>query len=169
MNKDDLKHISRLEQRPEDNGNTVGWNVRMQRDNSKISKLFSDSVYGGKEKALEAAMAFRDTILEGWEESTEGLVQEPITYAKNSTGVPGIRLTQLREYKDRTADYFQFNWTDPETGKYRHKHWRIGRKGDEDYQQRYDEKLQEAEAFSDKINRKRYGKRWDRWKEQRTS
>ena len=46
-------------------GNTRGWWVRFQRSTESgtkrvISKMFSDTVHGGKVKALKAAIAWRD-------------------------------------------------------------------------------------------------------------
>lgn len=54
----DLKYITRFEF-----GRTRAWWVRIQRLSFNKTKLFSDKAYGGKRKALLAAMKYRDAIL----------------------------------------------------------------------------------------------------------
>lgn len=46
----------------EDN-NTHAWLVQVERNHQSPRKLFSDSIYGGKRKALQAAIQFRDETL----------------------------------------------------------------------------------------------------------
>ena len=53
-----MKHITRFEY-----GNTRGWWVRIRRKPNPCSKLFSDGKYGGKEQALEKAVAWREEKL----------------------------------------------------------------------------------------------------------
>ena len=77
------KHITRL-----DYQKTHGWWVRIRRKSNPCSKLFSDGVYGGRDKALAAAIAWRD----------EKLVLAPKQAIRTSesssktvkTGVPGL-------------------------------------------------------------------------------
>jgi hypothetical protein len=54
-----LTYITRM-----DHGNTHGWWVRVYKDSKPLeSKLFSDGVYGGKEKAKKQAQDYRDTVV----------------------------------------------------------------------------------------------------------
>lgn len=54
-----LTYITRM-----DHGNTHGWWVRVYKDSKPVeSKLFSDGVYGGKEKAKKEAQAHRDKVV----------------------------------------------------------------------------------------------------------
>jgi hypothetical protein len=45
-----------------DSKRTHAWLVQVQRDYKKTVKLFSDSLYGGKRKSLQAAINFRDQL-----------------------------------------------------------------------------------------------------------
>ena len=42
---------------------THAWRVTLQRHNDIVVKMFSDSIYGGKRKALKAAVICRDELL----------------------------------------------------------------------------------------------------------
>lgn len=53
------KHISRLEL-----SRTRGWNIRLCVNGQQARCLVSDSRFGGKERALEAARKVRDQVLE---------------------------------------------------------------------------------------------------------
>jgi hypothetical protein len=54
-----LTYITRM-----DHGNTHGWWVRVYKDSKPVeSKLFSDGVYGGKNKAKVEAQAHRDKVV----------------------------------------------------------------------------------------------------------
>lgn len=54
-----LTYITRM-----DHGNTHGWWVRVYKDSKPLeSKLFSDGVYGGKEKAKKEAQDYRDKVV----------------------------------------------------------------------------------------------------------
>ena len=52
------KHISRVE-----TGRTNGWQVRLMRNGIKHSKFFSIKRFGGIDAALEASLAYRDSLL----------------------------------------------------------------------------------------------------------
>ena len=55
-----LTYITRM-----DHGNTHGWWVRVYKDSKPVeSKLFSDGVHGGKEKAKRQAQEHRDKIVQ---------------------------------------------------------------------------------------------------------
>lgn len=51
------KGVSRIEQEAR---NTFGWYVRVTFNKQKRVKFFSDAAHGGRDKALEAAVAFRN-------------------------------------------------------------------------------------------------------------
>lgn len=54
-----LTYITRM-----DHGNTHGWWVRVYKDSKPVeSKLFSDGVHGGKEKAKKQAQEHRDKVV----------------------------------------------------------------------------------------------------------
>ncbi len=78
-----LKHITRL-----DYQKTHGWWVRIRRKSNPSSKLFSDGVYGGRDKALEAALAWRDDKLTAAPKQTTRTTESSSKTIK--TGVPGL-------------------------------------------------------------------------------
>lgn len=78
-----LKHITRL-----DYQKTHGWWVRIRRKSNPSSKLFSDGVYGGRDKALEAAKAWRDEKLSSAPKQTTRTTES--TSKSIKTGVPGL-------------------------------------------------------------------------------
>ena len=78
-----LKHITRL-----DYQKTHGWWVRIRRKSNPCSKLFSDGVYGGREKALEAAIAWRDEKLAHAPKQAIRTTESSSKTVK--TGVPGL-------------------------------------------------------------------------------
>ncbi|MFW6100654.1 MAG: hypothetical protein ACOC90_04650 [Bacteroidota bacterium] len=54
-----MKHISRIDQ-PE--VGTHGWQIRIHSQGKYNRKFFSDSVHGGREKALKKAQKYRDAF-----------------------------------------------------------------------------------------------------------
>ena len=83
-----LKHITRL-----DYQKTHGWWVRIRRKSNPCSKLFSDGVYGCKEKALEAALQWRDEKLSTSPKQKSRTIESSSKTVK--TGVPGLCLSLI--------------------------------------------------------------------------
>lgn len=82
------KHITRL-----DHQNTHGWWVRIRRKSNPCSKLFSDGVYGCKQKALEAAIDWRDKKLVISPRQFSRTIESSSKNVK--TGVPGLCLSLI--------------------------------------------------------------------------
>ena len=78
-----LKHITRL-----DYQKTHGWWVRIRRKSNPCSKLFSDGVYGGRDKAQGVAMAWRDEKLSSAPKQVNRTLESSSKTIK--TGVPGL-------------------------------------------------------------------------------
>jgi hypothetical protein len=99
------KLITRIDHR-----NTHGWNVRIVSDGHTHSKLFSDGVYGGKRKALDAARKHRDRL-------HRKLLGRPVPErreirfgnARNTTGVVGVSLS-VRQRGSAIYEYFVATW-----------------------------------------------------------
>lgn len=118
MAKSGHKNISRINQ-PE--RKTVGWYVRVTFNNQQRSKFFSDHVHGGKEKALEAAIAYRNEV--------EGELGKPRTErlviahnSRNRTGIMGVR-RKTKVIKTKTGErvvnnVYEVTWN-PEPGRLR--------------------------------------------------
>ena len=91
-----LKHITRL-----DYQKTHGWWVRIRRKSNPCSKLFSDGVYGSQEKALEAAIAWRDEKLITAPKQTVRTAESSSKTVK--TGVPGLCVSFVKGAKGNLA------------------------------------------------------------------
>lgn len=118
MAKSGHKNISRINQ-PE--RKTVGWYVRVTFNNQQRSKFFSDHVHGGTEKALEAAIAYRNEVEEQLgKPRTERLV---IAHnSRNRTGIMGVR-RKTKVIKTKTGErvvnnVYEVTWN-PEPGRLR--------------------------------------------------
>lgn len=162
---EEMHNISRIEQERDNGGNTYGWYVRVQRDQKRISKLFSDGVHGGKEKALEKAKTYRDEVLDEWERYCGPKSSKPIQYKKSNVGYPGLTLTEKKE-RNGPAKYFNVNYTD-EDGNRRSKSVYIAYVDDPEFDRKYEEKLEKAKKLVDELNYKRFGGRWHFFKKHR--
>ncbi len=78
-------HITRF-----DYGRTRGWWVRIRRQPNPCSKLFSDRIFGSSEKALEAALAWRDEKLE--DRPLRKYRYQESVHKRIKTGVVGLYL-----------------------------------------------------------------------------
>src|SRR5699024_9414941 len=86
-----MKNILRM-----DSAGVRGWRVQMVINGEQTSKLFSDRVIGSKQEALDAALAYRETL---WEkrgetefahESYGKSCYYPHRLGENSPGVVGV-------------------------------------------------------------------------------
>jgi len=108
-----MKNIRRVEV-----GQTRGWQVHMQRSGEKYTKLFSDSVWGGRESAREAARRHRDRldkILPEPSPPSDHLhrdeVREKAWKTLTSTGVKGIGFT-MQMSQGTTYPFVQSMWAE---------------------------------------------------------
>ena len=62
-NPDSEANIRRIDTKPKAKKQTHGFQVHLLRGAASVTKLFSDSMYGGKEGARRAARKFRRTAL----------------------------------------------------------------------------------------------------------
>jgi hypothetical protein len=86
---------------------THGWQVRVRRDGERLSKFFADARHGGREGALEAAVLYRDHLLE--------TLPEPDARPRkawSNTGVVGLSVREKQEGKGGGKVYVQLNWID---------------------------------------------------------
>ena len=98
-NKDSVKNIKRI-----DSTKTHGWQVHVRRGGELRTKLFSDRVHGGKTKALKAAKAYRDDLLDDMAHLAKPLWKIDRT-PKTNTGELGCSKTEYtnRSGKTRTV------------------------------------------------------------------
>lgn len=100
------RNISRIETPSAANEVNGGWEVRMQRQRSKYSRFFADSVYGGKLAALREAKSYRDELELTLSKMT--VEQKSFTPSvRNQSGVVGVR---RHRQKDRHGDFEYHYW-----------------------------------------------------------
>lgn len=125
------KNVFRIE-----TGNTRGWQVRIERNKEAHSRLFSDSLHGGTDGALEAALAWRDAKLEelpDYETPTAHLhtpeVRRKAAEAVNRTGVIGIGFSMYAQKNGEPAPYVTCHWRDPESGRRKSSSYSVNKHG----------------------------------------
>jgi hypothetical protein len=62
-NPDSEENIRRIDTKPRAKKQTHGFQVHFLRGNQTVTKMFSDSLYGGKEGARRAARKFRNSTI----------------------------------------------------------------------------------------------------------
>ncbi len=121
------RNITRLERQ-----STGGWLVRVMRRGELSSWYFSDSEYGSKPKALQAAREYRDeleTTLKGF--SAKDLAKK--AKANNTSGVVGVRLVEERDPRwpsQPTYRYWVAQWS-PSKGVRRTKRFSVEKYGED--------------------------------------
>jgi hypothetical protein len=86
--------------RKKNNGDLLGWRVNVARRGVHVDRLFSPHRYGTSDKALQAAMAFRDDVLAQLKLLS---MAEYCTIVKshNTSGIPGVRRTKEGAWRMR--------------------------------------------------------------------
>ena len=82
-----LRNIRRMD---DASRSTHAWLVQVQRHNQVAIKLFSDSVWGGKRKALAAARAWRDEHKQPVAEQAHALWRRNRLRSNNRSGLVGV-------------------------------------------------------------------------------
>ncbi|MEM1268733.1 MAG: hypothetical protein AAGI08_01670 [Bacteroidota bacterium] len=78
------KNIARIDTR-----NTHGFQVRVTRHGTRHTKFFADRKYKGRENALQAAIDYRDKLID---ELPEPMTPAEVAQSRSLFGVAGIRL-----------------------------------------------------------------------------
>ena len=105
-----LHHITRIDIEPSAEHprrhSTHGWQVRHRLDGQRLSKFFADGRHGGRDAALDAALAYRDRLF------AELPAREPKPRkAWSNTGVVGLSVRE-KSASDPPRLYVQLNWMD---------------------------------------------------------
>lgn len=75
---------------------THAWRVTLQRHNNIAVRTFSDSIYGGKRKALKAAVEYREELLRRYSPYAHAIWVRTRLRRNNRSGIPGVgRYEQL--------------------------------------------------------------------------
>lgn len=81
------RNITRID---DETTRTHAWRVTLQRCNQIVIKPFSDGVYGGKRKALTAAVAYRDELLRQQSPKDHQVWVRTRLRRNNRSGIPGV-------------------------------------------------------------------------------
>ncbi len=108
-----MRGISRI-----DSKNTHGWYVRVYANGGVFcSKLYSDRLYGGKEKALESAIKYRDhnqEVADKYKREGRNPNRKPLykrAPKNNTTGQVGVNEVKA-VLNGREVHYFQATWSE---------------------------------------------------------
>lgn len=105
-----LHHISRIDNEAR---RTHAWQVRVQRGNRILTKSFSDGLYGGKRKALRAAVEYRDQVIEQIPSFEHQLWLRNRLRRNNSSGIAGVSRHDLVDPRDNARRVFWLaSWID---------------------------------------------------------
>ncbi|MBT9445621.1 MAG: AP2 domain-containing protein [Hyphomonadaceae bacterium] len=90
------------------------WIVRIIKRGKTVSRMFSDSVYGGKRKSLTAARAWRDATLDPSTEVERAAHRRLVVRRNTRSGIPGVA-----RYDHETArhPFWIAYWDEPGGGR----------------------------------------------------
>lgn len=140
------KGISRI-----DSGSTHGWFVRGYRNAKVYSKLFSDKKCGGKQKAYNMAVSYRDDLIGEITQIPKKARGRRIVTSdrRNKTGVIGVCRTVKKSPNGNSCDCYSVSWR-PEPGIQRCTSFSIKKYGEK-------KAFQLAVAHRKKMERQIYG------------
>lgn len=121
----DTYGIGRIDQ---SEGSTHGWQVRIQRRGVKYAKYFADRRHGGSRSSYEAALTWRDRLLESF--ANEESVRICRRSVRNSSGVVGVCRVAVKAANGCTYYFWQATWS-PEAGVRRCVKFSIQRHGEQ--------------------------------------
>ena len=82
---------------------THGWEVRVHRRGESVEKFFSDSVHGGRRKALVASRVFRDETVDVLKPYSRLEIAQQVS-VRNTSGAVGVHYTK-HPYRKRGRIY----------------------------------------------------------------
>lgn len=85
-----MKRLRNIRRMDNDAHRTHAWMVQVQRNNRISKKMFSDGVYGGKRKALLAALSYRNQLVAGVNCFEHQFWRRTIVRRNNTSGIPGV-------------------------------------------------------------------------------
>ncbi|MDP1676256.1 MAG: AP2 domain-containing protein [Bacteroidota bacterium] len=113
-----------------ENNSTRGWEVRIRRTKGNVLELFSDSMYGGKNKALQKAKKFRDLVLKKIPKlNRKEIVNLPKkNNLEEGVGISLVRQKSVRNNKSYTHLFYQAYWS-PAKGVHKSRKFSISKYG----------------------------------------
>lgn len=147
--KNPMKGISRI-----DSKGTRGWYVRVYKNGKTYSKLYSDSKYNGKERALKFAKKAREMALETISGVPDKRVRRMVIKDKrNKSGVVVVSKTIKKTRTGKKSEYYQVTWS-PKLGKIKNRQWSVRKYGE-------DKAFELAKAFRQDVMREIFGERYE--------
>jgi hypothetical protein len=106
-NIESLKGISRIE-----TSSTLGWYVRVYRNKKTYSKYFSDTKFGGKDKALETAIFQKEELSRMISKIPKKPTKRRVVTKdkRNITGVLGVSRTSKKASNGKSYDCYTVSW-----------------------------------------------------------
>jgi hypothetical protein len=95
----------------------AGWKVNLKRRSRYMHKYFKDTKYGGMENALEAAKAYRDSLMSVASESDYMLWRRNKKGERNTSGIVGVGRYAIK-YRKRRKLLWQAMWQDADGKQY---------------------------------------------------
>jgi len=122
------RNITRVDN---DTTRTHGWLVTVQRRGEIVVRPFADGIYGGKKKALAAAVAYRDILLDQHSPFEHQVWVRTRLRRNNRSGIPGVgRYEVLANPKTgRREAFWQAAWVN-EHGLSRKRKFAVSRYGE---------------------------------------
>ena len=108
MRADHPRNIARQEKSPKA---AAGWKVSLTRRGKNMFKSFADSKYGGKTKALKAAKAWREQIVESTSDVDYVLWRRKKRSRPNGSGIVGVGRYRVR-YDATRHLVWEASWQD---------------------------------------------------------
>jgi len=106
-----LHHIYRMDI---EKGSVHTWQVKAVRFNIIKTKNFSDTTYGGRDKALQAAIRYRDELLAQTDLFAHQMWLRSVIRRNNTSGIPGVTRCEQRDKRSPNSRYvcWTAQWTD---------------------------------------------------------
>lgn len=106
-NIESLKGISRIE-----TSSTLGWYIRVYRNKKTYSKFFSDTKFGGKDKALETAIFQKEELSRMISKIPKKPTKRRVVTKdkRNITGVLGVSRTSKKASNGKSYDCYTVSW-----------------------------------------------------------
>lgn len=99
----DLHNIRRMDI---ESSRTHAWLVQVQRKKRIVAKMFSDNVFGGKQNALSAAVAYRDALIMAASPAKHNQWWRTIVRRNNTSGIPGVGLYKRPDGSEKWVAYW---------------------------------------------------------------
>ena len=109
-----MKHLRNIRRIDSEINRTHAWLVQVQRGNRNAMKMFSDSVFGGKQKALQAATTFHAQLLAEVPDYEYQVWLRTRLRRNNTSGIPGVSRHEHIDNPDtgRRVVFWLASWTD---------------------------------------------------------